>query len=203
MVQLESKLSHLMLGAQTNLRPIAQDARLHEFRDQYTDALLSRSNVNQSDMQRRHPDTQERSSDFPIRRVNSMEKISSKLRPEKYSTSRKNVKKVNTSNLVGPGRPYVQMEISSNNPLALSSNTNQKARSRSSLGANEVLSKDNRARGNIGCILNSQQYTDRTSMSPNSVPMQAQLHNSSTRSKPIFKKQHLLNQHSDKWLNLP
>ena len=36
-----------------------------------------------------------------------------------------------------------------------------------------VLSKDNRARGNIGCILNSQQYTDRTSMSPNSVPMQA------------------------------
>ena len=80
MVQLESKLSHLMMGIRTNLKPIAQETRLHEFRDQYTDTLPSRSNANQSDTQRRFPETQERNSDFPIRRVNSMEKISSKLK---------------------------------------------------------------------------------------------------------------------------
>ena len=33
LVQLESKLSHLIMGVRTNLKPIAQETRLYEFRD--------------------------------------------------------------------------------------------------------------------------------------------------------------------------
>ena len=79
-----------------------------------------------------------------------------KIRTEKYSNSRKITKKGSSTKDLSTGRPYVQMmELSSNTPLMISSNTAQKVRSRSSLDANEVLNKEHNTK-NMGCILTSQ-----------------------------------------------
>ena len=98
-----------------------------------------------------------------------MEQIVTKVgKPEKYSAARsKLIKKGNTAQDIARGHAYVQMEINSNNPLMISSNTNQKVRSRSSLDANEALNKDAHS-NNAGSILTSRQYAEKDRSSPNS-----------------------------------